>query len=396
MKSERTLYRSRHALIGGVCAGAAECLDLDPLVARILAVALTLLTAGLFAVAYVVLWIVLPVAPDESGPVEVEPHSVRSDTYGSIDYGTARDRADDAARAASEVAAACQHLPYDAYAGTGHVPPEPPTPEAAERARRARWQAPPGWHAPGWQAPAGEERERAAQSVPPACARSQEPGSTSAERQVAGSDAVDRPMPQQPGLAGSSHPAEPRASRTRCVTQRARAGAARPERENVVKAAVMLGAFLLSFGVAVVLSGSIDGVSWWQFWPLLPIVIGILQLAVPAVPGRRMARIAGGLAFFFLGTALLSMSLGVVGWATVPRVLANLWPLLIVAAGLFIAGGAMRSPRLLLAGSLCLVLLCVVGLMWFSVPGPLDYLVVDLPFDREFSFPFEVSVTPAR
>ena len=153
MNTEKRLYRSRNALVGGVCAGVAEYFSFDPLVARILTVAFTLSTAGLFAVAYVALWVILPLAPNEVGPVEVEPHSVHSDTYGSVDVGASRTRADDAARAASEVAAARQHLPYDAYAGTGHVPPEPPTAEAAAWAQRAQCQVPSGWQAPGWEAP---------------------------------------------------------------------------------------------------------------------------------------------------------------------------------------------------------------------------------------------------
>ncbi|RDB64471.1 hypothetical protein C1878_01070 [Gordonibacter sp. 28C] len=396
MKSERRLYRSRHALIGGVCAGAAECFDLDPVIVRILAVALTLLTAGLFAVAYVVLWLALPVAPHEPGPVEVEPQSVRSDTYGSVDYDAARSRADDAARAASEVAAACQHLPYDAYAGTGHVPPEPPTAEAAAWARRAQRQTPPGWQAPGWRVP-GEDRESASQGTPSASAFSQQSEPTVDGQRGLGFESGPRSAPQQ--VEGASGPAgSPSADPQFPLSQFTPnlAASPRPERRDGVKAAVLIGAFLLFFGVAAVLSENIDGVSWWQFWPLLLIIIGILQMAVPAERGRRTERFAGGLVFFSLGATLLSMSLGVVGWATVPRMLASLWPLLLVAIGLFIAGRALRSPRWTLVAGLCLALFCVAGLMWFSVPGPFDFLVVDLPFGYELSFPFEVSAIPAR
>ena len=216
----------------------------------------------MFAVAYVALWVILPLAPNEAGPVEVEPHSVHSDTYGSVDVGASRNRADDAARAASEAAAAQQHLPYDAYAGTGHVPPEPPTAEAAAWAHRAQSQAP-GWQAPGWQPPSWQSPNWQA---PP----------------NAGREPVEGGSPQVPG--GYADPLQAGAP----SSWRAPDGAAvpppvtmqQPRRNGGVKAAVFTGSFLLFFGIAALLAENIDGIAWWQFWPLALVIVGIVLMAL--------------------------------------------------------------------------------------------------------------------
>ena len=76
MTQEKRLNRSRDALLGGVCAGAAEYFDVDPVVVRILVVVLTVASVGLLGVAYVAMWAVLPKAPEVVVPVEVEPQKL--------------------------------------------------------------------------------------------------------------------------------------------------------------------------------------------------------------------------------------------------------------------------------------------------------------------------------
>ena len=56
--------RSRDAVAGGVCAGLADVLGIDAVVVRILAVLLCLITVGLGAVVYIVLWVLMPLAPE--------------------------------------------------------------------------------------------------------------------------------------------------------------------------------------------------------------------------------------------------------------------------------------------------------------------------------------------
>ena len=60
-KPIKRLYRSRNdKILGGVCAGIAEYLEIDPVVVRLLWVILTLLSMGLGIVAYIIAWIIIP------------------------------------------------------------------------------------------------------------------------------------------------------------------------------------------------------------------------------------------------------------------------------------------------------------------------------------------------
>lgn len=63
----KRLYRSsKDRVIAGVCGGIAEYFDIDPVIVRIIAVVL-LLPGGLPGfVPYLMLWVLVPVNPDES------------------------------------------------------------------------------------------------------------------------------------------------------------------------------------------------------------------------------------------------------------------------------------------------------------------------------------------
>jgi phage shock protein C len=55
------LHRSRtEKMLGGVCGGMAESLDVDPNIVRIGVVALTVLGGGLGAVLYIAAWVLAP------------------------------------------------------------------------------------------------------------------------------------------------------------------------------------------------------------------------------------------------------------------------------------------------------------------------------------------------
>ncbi len=69
------LQRSRrNRIIGGVCAGIAEHLNVDPLLVRIIAVLLGVVSGGAAVLAYLVGWVVIPQADDEPAPTtRVQP-----------------------------------------------------------------------------------------------------------------------------------------------------------------------------------------------------------------------------------------------------------------------------------------------------------------------------------
>ena len=83
--AHRQLYRSRDACIAGVCAGIAKRCDCDALVVRILLVLLLPMTLGLAAIAYLILWVYLPVEPETGGLYDVTPEHAESTAFGNLD-----------------------------------------------------------------------------------------------------------------------------------------------------------------------------------------------------------------------------------------------------------------------------------------------------------------------
>lgn len=68
----RRLYRSRHdKMLGGVSAGLASYFDIDPVLVRLLWVLGAVFTGGMLALAYIVLWIVVPEEGYAGPPSEV-------------------------------------------------------------------------------------------------------------------------------------------------------------------------------------------------------------------------------------------------------------------------------------------------------------------------------------
>ncbi|MCB0117002.1 MAG: PspC domain-containing protein [Caldilineaceae bacterium] len=65
------LYRHpTHQIVGGVCGGLAEYLNLDPVLVRLLWIVMTIPTAGAGILAYIVLWLLLPVGTAHGGQRE--------------------------------------------------------------------------------------------------------------------------------------------------------------------------------------------------------------------------------------------------------------------------------------------------------------------------------------
>ena len=85
------LHRSRNAWLGGVCAGFAESFNVDTIVVRILFVLVSVVTLGLGAFAYIVLWLVLPQVGGKELPYEITPAHAESSTYGDVAYSTDAD-----------------------------------------------------------------------------------------------------------------------------------------------------------------------------------------------------------------------------------------------------------------------------------------------------------------
>jgi phage shock protein C len=63
----KRLYRSRKdRIVGGVCGGLGEHIDVDPSIIRLVWVIVTLVSLGIGIIVYLIAWIIIPESPDES------------------------------------------------------------------------------------------------------------------------------------------------------------------------------------------------------------------------------------------------------------------------------------------------------------------------------------------
>ena len=123
MSPGRQLKRSRNAYAGGVCAGIADCCDLDLVVVRIIACIVIVATCGLGLLVYLIMWAVIPLEAEGPAPVDVEPEHVESKAYGCVGCDRARGRTTEVSSAA---AARLQADLARGFPDQGHLPPEPP------------------------------------------------------------------------------------------------------------------------------------------------------------------------------------------------------------------------------------------------------------------------------
>lgn len=76
----RRLYRSQtESVIAGVAGGVAEYLDLDPAIVRVVWALLAIITGGVFFILYIVMWIVVPLAPEPVDGAEAPPATSGAD-----------------------------------------------------------------------------------------------------------------------------------------------------------------------------------------------------------------------------------------------------------------------------------------------------------------------------
>lgn len=253
-KQKPRLYRSRTAFLGGVCAGIATYFDMDSLALRVMALLLVFFTAGLAAVAYVLLWIIVPIQPDSAGPYDVLARDMRVATFEDAPYYLLTDE-----RGREEVV----RLPFRGLSRTARV--------------------------------------------------------------------------------------------------------------------VVIAVFVLfSAAVAVVLSLVFPGVPWWEFWPVLPFIMGLLLIMLPMRSRYSAALRGAGVVLTVASVAVLPVATGLFAPHTISFTIELFWPFLLAAGLLFWAGIQCRSSALIMFGTCSFIAFCVFGAVFCIVPGPLGLL--DTPF----------------
>ncbi len=143
--------------------------------------------------------------------------------------------------------------------------------------------------------------------------------------------------------------------------------------------AVWLGVLLLFVGTAALLSSAVSEVSWWQLWPCLVVLAGLVEMVVPSRRAFLIRRFSRGLVLFAFGILLLLITVHLLSWHTIPVMLEKLWPLLVIALGVDILSRGLGNELLSLAAALCVVAMFACAATVFAVPGSLEHLTVNLP-----------------
>lgn len=405
--TEKKLYRSSDSLLGGICKGIAEYFNIDPIVVQIITVVLTIATAGVLGFVYIVLWIIIPPAPDQNAPVDVRVEEVHSDTYGQVVYGK---------KMSTESVSAVSNdgSTGSAYVGSAHIPPEPPFASSAA-AQSASTQSASTSNAPipSTQAPieppqnapqqprdqsqahlvtqaytvVSPSEEAQDKTTPP----SGEPIYTTHPKQASAQSAPQNQASSQEGHFGAAPPQGAYAGSVPAQNTYANPSATSvsvsPSRSSSVSSgALWVGFVLLFIGISALLGVFVEGAQWWQFWPLILVISGIGHMIVPGKKGHRMARFVNGLTWFSFGVAALPFSLGFFALSSLVPIFVNLWPFLVIMCGFYVLGEAMKAPLITLLGGLCFVAFCFVALGWFATPGPTDMISMTLPNGKSYIY----------
>ena len=285
--------------MGGVCAGLADYFDVDHIVVRILAVLITIVTLGLGAIAYVVLWVVLPRDTSRPTAFEVVPELAESLEYGVLDAQAAASAPAPARRAAS---------------GT---PPEPPS-------------------SGGFMQPAGARAYASAQVAQP--------------------QAAARPRPDKTPLS--------------------------------VRIAIAAGMVVLFLLVSTTIAPAVHGTSWWNFWPVGIVIIGMAMVVVPYSGERSALWHTAGIIVAFVGALLCPIAIGVYSIETIPVAIVDFWSVLAVSLMLYIIGAVRDSMPLLIAGVIVFALFCLLAVTYCGVPGDMAQLIVYMPNGHTLVLPY--------
>jgi len=106
------------------------------------------------------------------------------------------------------------------------------------------------------------------------------------------------------------------------------------------------GVVLIAIGVIFLAGQVVPGLMWWNLWPLLIVLVGVIQMFTPSHRDEwGPERILDGLGTVILGGVLLGNTLGIVSWG-VWWTFITLWPVLIIALGVSILGRGLRIGAL--------------------------------------------------
>lgn len=114
------------------------------------------------------------------------------------------------------------------------------------------------------------------------------------------------------------------------------------------------GLVLIGVGLAFLAVRFLPGIAWWNMWPLIIVVMGVIECVTPGKEGWEAERFFGGLGTIGVGLVLLGNVTGYISWRVWWAVL-SLWPVLLISIGLSILGRGLQQMWLRALGSLVIL-----------------------------------------
>ena len=152
----------------------------------------------------------------------------------------------------------------------------------------------------------------------------------------------------------------------------------------LARLAVAAGLMVLFLAVSMNVSPLLPGTSWWQFWPLGLLMVGLCLIIIPIRTKHEAIWHAVGIVLTSFSASALPMSLGIISWNTVNCAFGLLWPLVVFAVALFAVGLHSGHNAYILGSAFLLVAFCVLGILLCAVPGELQSLLLNSPTGRVF------------
>jgi phage shock protein PspC (stress-responsive transcriptional regulator) len=395
MNTNKRLYKSDDPVFAGVCGGVAEYFELDPTLIRILAVIFVLAGFGLPLLVYIIAMLVMPKHSDDyPSYIDVKPAPAQS--YASAAATSAasvagvnggRGESANAGVAAGVGVGAGTRADGSARGASGGT--------GAGAAGGGVGGATDGVAGAAGTAGTGDARTAGVATVTNAVGGATATagiplgGGMGTAKPVPGSPFAEGSVPPQVAWASTEATAAPGRAYTTCNPQAydaadptgSAATAKRPWYS--IRTSVMLGILLVGVGLLALLGTFLD-ISIWRFWPMVIIVMGFMMLCTPGPRGWSLSRAGHAILTITVGFALQLWMLGVIVSTVFLFTFLNLWPILLVVAGLSIIGGATRQSVFGLFGSLLVSAALLFGIwsfgqisipLSFNGPGALDFQI---------------------
>lgn len=127
-----------------------------------------------------------------------------------------------------------------------------------------------------------------------------------------------------------------------------------PDKPRGRSAGTTVGIVLIAIGLFLLAAQFMPAIAWWNLWPLIIVAAGVVTMFTPGKEGWGAARLFDGLVTVAWGVLFLAITFGVIGW-DVFMTLLGLWPVLLIAVGFEILGKALHTTWVRTLGSLAII-----------------------------------------